>query len=239
LLETHPSASLETIRRQLEPWQQQASEHFAAGRVPTALDAYDQAGRLHWTDTRVGARAELVARYLADRADHPAGSQLIVAYRNADARGINEDVREARRAAGELAQPAVAIGGKDYTAERQFGFPVERAIFLEVLHRLVAPGSDRAAYAWREAYGTTGTEELDLHHAYRAMAWLGEPTGETDADGVRTTKDRIEEELFTRRRDLFSSLQLVFFDTTSLYFEGAGGESLGDCASVGTKHGVV
>jgi hypothetical protein len=114
-------------------------------------------------------------------------------------------------------------------AERQFGFPVERAIFLEVLHRLVAPGSDRAGYAWREAYGVTGTEALDLHHAYRAMAWLGEPTGEagTGTDGVRTIKDHIEEELFTRRRDLFSSLQLVFFDTTSLYFEGAGGESVG------------
>jgi Transposase DDE domain len=109
-------------------------------------------------------------------------------------------------------------------SERQFEFPVERAIFLEVLHRVVAPGSDRAAYAWREAYGMAGTETLDLHHAYRAMAWLGEPTGET---GGRTIKDRIEEQLFTRRRDLFSSLQLVFFDTTSLYFEGAGGESLG------------
>lgn len=114
-------------------------------------------------------------------------------------------------------------------SKRRFSFPVERAIFLEVVHRLVFPGSDRAGYAWKDAYGIGGIEELDLHHAYRAMAWLGEPTGEpgTGSSGVRTTKDEIEEELFGRRRDLFSSLEVVFFDTTSLYFEGAGGESLG------------
>jgi transposase len=36
-----------------------------------------------------------------------------------------------------------------------------------------------------------------------------------------------EEELFQRNRDLFGELELVFFDTTSLFFEGNGGESLG------------
>ena len=37
-------------------------------------------------------------------------------------------------------------------------------------------------------------------------------------------KDRIEEGLFFRNRDLFSRLKLVFFDTTSFYFHGEGGE---------------
>ena len=37
----------------------------------------------------------------------------------------------------------------------------------------------------------------------------------------------MEEELFARRRDLFSTIDLVFMDTTSLYFEGAGGQTLG------------
>lgn len=41
------------------------------------------------------------------------------------------------------------------------------------------------------------------------------------------TQDRIEEALFARHRDLFSELGLVFFDTTSIYFEGEGGETLG------------
>ena len=40
-------------------------------------------------------------------------------------------------------------------------------------------------------------------------------------------KDLVEEGLFDLRRDLFSSLDIVFFDTTSIYFEGAGGQTLG------------
>jgi transposase len=40
-------------------------------------------------------------------------------------------------------------------------------------------------------------------------------------------KDSVEEALYLKRRDLFTDLSLAFFDTTSLYFEGDGGESLG------------
>ena len=40
-------------------------------------------------------------------------------------------------------------------------------------------------------------------------------------------KDLIEEALFERRRNLFSDLSVVLFDTTSLMFTGGGGESLG------------
>jgi hypothetical protein len=115
---------------------------------------------------------------------------------------------------------------------QKFEFDVERAIFLSVLHRLFSPGSDRAAEYWRRGYRIQGAQSLDLHHLYRAMGWLGralpkrEQAGATDF-GPRTHKDRIEEELFAARRDLFSSLDLVFFDTTSVYFEGAGGERLG------------
>jgi transposase len=43
----------------------------------------------------------------------------------------------------------------------------------------------------------------------------------------RCTKDWIEEELFEQRRDLFSEIDLVFFDTTSIYFEGQGGQEIG------------
>lgn len=43
----------------------------------------------------------------------------------------------------------------------------------------------------------------------------------------RCVKDVIEERIFERRRDLFAGLDLVFFDATSLYFEGDGGETIG------------
>jgi transposase len=113
---------------------------------------------------------------------------------------------------------------------RRYDFDVERAVYLTVLHRLFASGSDRAAERWRENYLIPGTEALDLHHLYRAMAFLGqeiEPKGQKTLGTPRCLKDLIEEELFERRRDLFTQVDLVFFDTTSLYFEGRGGESIG------------
>ncbi len=122
---------------------------------------------------------------------------------------------------------------EDLLRERAFEFPVERAIFMTVLHRLFAPGSDRSGDRWRQHQGIEGAEALDLHHAYRAMAWLGEELPEDQQSGrtpfaPRCTKDIIEERLFARRRDLFSGLDLVFMDTTSVYFEGEGGETLGE-----------
>ena len=113
---------------------------------------------------------------------------------------------------------------------RRYEFDVERAIYLTVLHRLFASGSDRAAERWREDYLIPGTQALDLHHLYRAMAFLGqqiEPKSQKILGTPRCLKDLIEEELFERRRDLFTEVDLVFFDTTSLYFEGRGGDSIG------------
>jgi hypothetical protein len=121
---------------------------------------------------------------------------------------------------------------EDLLAGRKFEFPVERAVFLTVLHRLFSPGSDRAAEFWRAGYAIAGSEALELHHLYRTMGWLGEPLPNDQQAGAtpfvhRSMKDLIEEALFARRRNLFSGLELVFFDTTSIYFEGEGGASLG------------
>jgi hypothetical protein len=116
--------------------------------------------------------------------------------------------------------------------DRKYEFDVERAIFLTVLHRLMVSGSDRAAEQWCRGYAIERVDDLELHHIYRAMAWLGDPLPAQDQAGAtpfapRCTKDLIEESLFAQRRDLFSELDLVFFDTTSIYFEGEGGETIG------------
>lgn len=113
--------------------------------------------------------------------------------------------------------------------DRRFGFDVERAIYLTVLHRLFVSGSDRAAERWRDSYRIEGVETLQLHHLYRAMGFLGEALEDEAAvlGSPRCVKDRIEETLFFSRRDLFSEVDLLFFDTTSIYFEGRGGETIG------------
>ena len=112
---------------------------------------------------------------------------------------------------------------------RRYEFDVERAIYLTVLHRLFVSGSDRAAERWREDYRIPGVEDLELHHLYRAMAFLGGALPQEPAvlGSPRCVKDRIVEALFEPRRNLFTEVDLVFFDTTSIYFEGHGGQTLG------------
>jgi hypothetical protein len=122
---------------------------------------------------------------------------------------------------------------EDLLFGRGFEFPVERAVFATVLHRIMVSGSDRACEKWLIDYAIPGVEGLALHHLYRAMAWLGEELSAEAQGGAtpfapRTVKDLIEEQLFARRRDLFSELSVVFMDTTSLSFTGTGGETLGE-----------
>jgi hypothetical protein len=104
-------------------------------------------------------------------------------------------------------------------AGRRFGFDVERAVYLTVLHRLMVSGSDRHTSEWRNGLRVPGAEGIDLD---QAMAWLGE----IDAAGHGTI-EAIEEALYRHRLPLFDAVSLAFFDTTSLWFEGAGGASLG------------
>ena len=59
----------------------------------------------------------------------------------------------------------------DLLANRQFEYPVERAVFISVLHRIMVSGSDRACEKWMTDYEIPGTGELALHHLYRA--WRG------------------------------------------------------------------
>jgi Transposase DDE domain len=114
-----------------------------------------------------------------------------------------------------------------HLAGRSFGFDVERAVYLTVLHRLIVSGSDRHASTWQQTLEIPGVEELTLNHAYKAMAWLGEEIGSNDSGQPRHCTDAIEEALYQHRKSLFGTLSVAFFDTTSLYFEGHGGATLG------------
>jgi transposase len=128
----------------------------------------------------------------------------------------------------ELGIPKILQG---LLSERFFTFDVERALFLTVLHRLMVSGSDRFCDKWRRDYEVKGTGQIELHHLYRAMAFLGEETCDQRSAtpfAPRCTKDVVEERLFHLNRHLYSGLDLVFFDTTSIYFEGAGGETIGE-----------
>jgi len=94
---------------------------------------------------------------------------------------------------------------------RRLGFDFERVVFALVLQRILAPGSDRAGAKWIDTVYARGFEAIRLPHYYRALRVLWQQ------------KARIEQALYQRGLDLFNQpLDLVFFDTTSLYFEGRG-----------------
>lgn len=97
-------------------------------------------------------------------------------------------------------------------------FPVEEAVFVMVLNRLLEPESKLGAYEWlREKAYRPQADELELHHLYRALDFVDEHS------------QTVEEGLFLRSRDLFHlDVDLVFFDTTSTYFEGQGPEGLAE-----------
>ncbi len=105
------------------------------------------------------------------------------------------------------------LGLKDLLRElargRRFNFDVERCAFAIVLQRILAPGSDLRGSRWVHTMECEGFERLTLAHFYRTVGLLWR------------WKDRIERHLYERDLDLFNQgLDLVFFDTTSTYFEG-------------------
>ena len=185
------------------------------GRIDE-LQASGQLDRLLRSGARFAARSVLLSAAADDTA-------ITVAVRRIGPALVFERLWEETGCRTVISEIAGARGHK---------FALERAMFLTVLHRLIVSGSDRAADRWREDYAIADVAGLDLHHLYRAMAWLGEKLPAKEQDGrtpfaPRCVKDVIEERLFAHRRDLFTKLDLVFMDTTSLYFEGAGGQTLG------------
>jgi hypothetical protein len=94
-------------------------------------------------------------------------------------------------------------------ARRRFEFDIERCAFAIVLQRILAPGSDLQGSHWVETVEAEGFERLQLAHFYRTVGQLWR------------WKGAIELHLYERGLDLFNQeLELVFFDTTSTYFEG-------------------
>ncbi len=86
--------------------------------------------------------------------------------------------------------------------------------------------SDRVCDQWRGDCRIEGVDGPQLHHLYRAMAWLGEELPAVDQEGrtlvARCIKDLVEGRQLARRRSLLTDLSVAFMDTTSLYFEGEG-----------------
>lgn len=96
--------------------------------------------------------------------------------------------------------------------------PVEEAVFAMVLNRLDSPLSKLGLNErWLSSIYRPEFGQLRLHHFYRALDFLAE------------NKDEIECLLFEQVKNLFNlEVDLVFWDTTSTYFEGNGPKDLAE-----------
>lgn len=92
---------------------------------------------------------------------------------------------------------------------RRFTFDFERMVFALVLQRILDPGSDLQGSKWVRTIRAEGFDRLALPDFYRAVGFLWRK------------KEEIETALYRRGLDLLNrELDVVFFDTTSTYFEG-------------------
>jgi len=117
------------------------------------------------------------------------------------------------RALWELFELDRILGRACRAKRRKFNFLA--AVFTMVVLRLMTPCSKSKVHERQHEY--LGVEEVSLAHFYRALDYLA------------AGKERIEQELFDRQRDLFNhSVDLVLYDVTTLYFESSPPDKLRD-----------
>lgn len=93
--------------------------------------------------------------------------------------------------------------------DRSFTSPVEWATFAMVANRALAPDSKRGVEEWvKEDVALGNPEPIELQHLYRAM------------DVLLEYRETIHKEVYFAVADLLNlEVDLIFFDTTSTYFE--------------------
>jgi len=98
---------------------------------------------------------------------------------------------------------------RELATHKRLKFDFERMVFAQVLQRFLEPGSDLRGSKWIRTVHEPGFQDLRLEHFYKSLGFLWKK------------KEEIEEALYRRGLDLFNQeIDLVFFDTTSTYFEG-------------------
>lgn len=104
---------------------------------------------------------------------------------------------------------------KEYQSNSRLGFDLNASLFAMVLNRLVDPDSKAGVHHWIQGVYEPSFDSLSLQHFYRGLDFLAEH------------KESLENELFVSIQKLYADpLHIVFWDTTSTYFEGEGPESL-------------
>ena len=118
-------AEIATIRRQREQWAREASMDFAKGHVRDGLSAYRERGHVRFEASREEAKAAIARDWMAGRKDGK--DTIVLAHTRADVHDLNEAIRRARAAAGELGEAAAFQTGQ---GKREFAAG-DRVVFLK------------------------------------------------------------------------------------------------------------
>src|SRR4051812_41545040 len=156
-----------------------------------------------------------INRYLGDDVGSDAGVQ--VGAEPGDGPGGGLRITESRSVGGAWLldglwqQLGIGTALREVLGDRRFTTDVERVTFALVANRALAPASKLAAAEWiTHDVAVPGLAEASDDQAYRAMDLLVE--ADTDA--------KIQEAVFFAVADLLNlEVDLLFFDTTSTYFE--------------------
>src|SRR3954466_10187674 len=156
-----------------------------------------------------------INRYLGEEPGSDAGAQVGAEPGAGPGGGLT--ITESRPAGGAWLldglwqQLGIGTALREVLGARRFGTDVERVAFALVANRALAPASKLAAAEWiTHDVAIPGLVEASDDQAYRAMDLLVE--ADTDA--------RVQEAVFFAVANLLNlEVDLLFFDTTSTYFE--------------------
>jgi transposase len=104
---------------------------------------------------------------------------------------------------------------EDIQQQYKIEFSLEQAVKLMISNRLINPMSKLAVDKWKEKIYGENFNSLELQYLYRSLDILAEH------------KDMVEKSFFEKTRNLFkSSVSIVFYDLTTLYFESQQADAL-------------
>lgn len=126
------------------------------------------------------------------------------------------------------------LAPKTSTVQKAARLPLADRVLVLVANRLCRPGSEHALAQWLESDFVCGRDGNRILARWKQqgrvrvdLSWLQE--WYRTLDQLLARKEEIELELFSRLRDLFHlQAEMVFYDLTSTYFEGAGPAGLAD-----------
>ena len=78
----HGSAEITEVTRQKVDWQRQAARDLAEGQMAPAVEAFDRAGAISWSESQDDALQKLVERWTKDTAIAADDTRFVFAYTN-------------------------------------------------------------------------------------------------------------------------------------------------------------